>query len=197
MALRGEVDSQRWRGAAEAGSKAFREQIRVNAESPSAVPAAAMANENPPPTWFELGRYWGTVALWMLFISLLSTDPFSASNTNRYIDPVLRFLFPGITGPGFTIAHTVVRKTAHFSEFFVLGALLFWALRRGREPRWRLSWALQAAAFAGGYALLDEFHQLFVPSRTSSVFDSGIDLGGAVISQLVIYLRGRWARRAS
>jgi len=166
----------------------------VRVKSPSVAPAQALAAEASPLTWSEVGRYWGTVAAWMLLISTLSTDPFSATNTNRYIDPVLRFLFPGISVAGLITAHTVIRKTAHFSEFFVFGLLLFWALRRGRGPRWRLAWMLQALVFAAGYALVDEFHQFFVASRTSSLADSGIDLSGALVSQIVVYLRYLWIR---
>jgi VanZ family protein len=125
----------------------------------------------------------------MIIISLLSTEPFSAANTNHYIDPVLRFFFPNLRPAGFVFAHTIIRKTAHFSEFFILGSLLFWACRRGRGPRWRTTWMLQAVTLATVYSLVDEFHQAWVPNRTPSLFDSGVDSLGAGVSQLVIYLR--------
>ena len=88
--------------------------------------------------------YWGVVATWMLVISLLSGEPFSAVNTNRYLDPMLRFFFPHLTAGQFTFAHSVIRKSAHFAEFFILGSLAFWAARGGRAPRWRRAWMLQA-----------------------------------------------------
>jgi len=125
----------------------------------------------------------------MIIISLLSTEPFSAANTNRYIDPVLRFFFPNMRLADFVFAHTIIRKTAHFSEFFILGSLLYWACRRGRWPRWRATWMLQALTIAILYSLVDEFHQAFVPNRTPSLFDSGVDSLGAAVSQLFIYLR--------
>lgn len=135
----------------------------------------------------ELVKYWGVVAAWMVVISTLSGEPFSAQNTNRYLDPILRFFFPGLTPPGFVLAHSVIRKTAHFVEFFILGGLGFWAARRGREPRWRLGWMLQAVGLAIGYALLDEAHQALEPNRTASLVDSGIDILGALASQGLIY----------
>lgn len=135
--------------------------------------------------------YWGLVAVWMLVISGLSAEPFSARNTHRFIDPVLRFLFPDLTPSGFVLAHTVVRKTAHFVEFFVLGSLLFVALRRGRTPSWQLRWAGQALALGVGFALLDEAHQSFVRDRTASLADSGIDSLGVLCSQFVIALSHR------
>ncbi|HVM98536.1 MAG TPA: VanZ family protein [Candidatus Acidoferrales bacterium] len=136
--------------------------------------------------------HWGVVALWMLVISTLSGEPFSAQNTNEYIDPVLRFLFPHFSVAELLAAHTVIRKTAHLTEFFILGTLTYWASRRGRQPAWRARWMLQSIILAGCYALLDEAHQMFVPDRTPSLWDSGIDSLGAAISQVVIYLRHRF-----
>ncbi len=141
------------------------------------------------PPVFRLAPYWGVVLLWMLLISLFSTEPFSAENTGRYIDPLLRYFFPHITAAGFVLWHTVVRKCAHFTEFFVLGCLTYWALRRGRSPGWRTSWMLQALGLAVLYSLADEAHQAFVPNRTSSFLDSGVDSLGAALSQTFIYLR--------
>lgn len=136
----------------------------------------------------EALRYWTPAAGWMLVISTLSGDPFSASNTGRYIDPLLRYLFPGLTPAGFVLAHSIIRKTAHFTEFFILGLLLFSAFRRGRSPWWRLSWSVSATALAASFALLDELHQHWVPTRTGSILDSLIDTSGALTAQLVLYL---------
>jgi len=153
------------------------------------VPSAPDGEPAPRSLTVQLLGYWGVVAAWMLVISGLSTEPFSAANTNRYLDPLLRFIFPHLSPGEFVFAHTVIRKSAHFTEFFVLGCLTFWACRRGRPPRWRVVWMLQALALAMLYALVDEAHQAFVPNRTSSLADSGIDSLGALVSQLVIYLR--------
>ena len=139
--------------------------------------------------WREALPYWAVVVAWMLVISVMSTEPFSATNTNRYIDPVLRYLFPGITRAELLFAHTVIRKTAHFVEFFILGCLTYWAFRRGRAPRWRVTWMLQALGLAIAYSVTDEAHQAFVPNRTFSLSDSGVDSLGAAVSQVLIYLR--------
>ncbi|GIW44957.1 MAG: hypothetical protein KatS3mg077_2239 [Candidatus Binatia bacterium] len=147
--------------------------------------------------WLHVLRYWAVVAVWMGCISALSTDPFSAQNTHRYIDPVLRWLFPDLTPAGFVTAHTIVRKTAHFTEFFILGALVYWASRRGRTPRWRWSWSLQALTLSGSWALLDELHQAFVISRTASLWDSAIDALGATASQIAIYARMRFGTKTT
>lgn len=163
-------------------------------EQPSPVRPATSAPELE--SWRVIVKYWGVVVIWMAVISSLSTEPFSAANTNTYLDPVLRFFFPHLTAAAFVRAHFVIRKTAHLTEFFVLGSLAFWACRRGRSPRWRVAWMGQALALAIVYALLDEAHQAFVPNRTASLVDSGIDSLGAVAGQVVIYLRHRVLTRS-
>jgi len=137
----------------------------------------------------QLFAYWGTVIAWMSVISSLSTDAFSAENTGRYLDPLLRYFFHHLTASQFAVAHYMIRKSAHFSEFFVLGCLLYWALRRGRQPRWRVAWLAQALLLAALYSLVDEAHQAFVPSRTSSLTDCLIDSLGALTSQILISFR--------
>lgn len=148
-----------------------------------------------PSPAIELLKYWGVVVAWMGVISVMSSDPFSASNTNRFIDPVLRFFFPELTPAGFVLWHSIIRKTAHLIEFFILGALSYWASRRGRQPLWRARWALQALAIAGLFALVDEGHQRFIASRTGSLTDSFVDFCGALVSQLMIFLRHQRAAR--
>jgi VanZ family protein len=146
------------------------------------------------PLW-RMVRYWGVVAAWMVIISLFSTEPFSAANTNRYLDPILRFFFPHLTPAGFALAHSLIRKSAHFTEFFVLGSLTYWACRRGREPHWRAAWMLQAVGLAVLYSVIDEAHQAFVPNRTPSLVDSSIDTLGALASQVAIYVHHLMRRR--
>jgi VanZ family protein len=103
----------------------------------------------------------------------------------------LRWLFPGITRPQIITAHTIIRKSAHFSEFFVLGCLVFWASRRGRPQRWRRTWAVQALAVALICALADEGRQALSPDRTASLTDSLVDFLGTAVSQLCIYVSVR------
>lgn len=148
-----------------------------------------------PLPWAVHLRYWAVVAVWMGVISYLSTDAFSASNTHRYLDPLLRWLFPDLTNPDLLRMHSVVRKLAHFVEFFVLSGLVTWAQRAGRPIPWRARWALVAVALVAVYASLDELHQAFEHNRTPSAADSGIDLLGGAAAQALLYLRHRLASR--
>jgi VanZ family protein len=152
--------------------------------------ASPRASELPPPLAIR-ARYWAVVVVWMLFISYLSTDAFSAANTNRYLDPWLRWLIPGISNAELFFGHTVIRKTAHFVEFLVLGVLAVWAQRAGRPTRWRGRWALNALLLVATWGLLDEFHQAFESDRTATFADAGVDFLGGAAGQLLLYLRHR------
>jgi VanZ family protein len=44
-------------------------------------------------------------------------------------------------------------------------------------------------------ASLDEYHQSFLPSRTSSPVDVGIDVCGAIAFQLILLLIIQWVAR--
>ena len=46
----------------------------------------------------------------------------------------------------------------------------------------RLRWFLFSLLLVAVYALSDEFHQLFVPARTGSIYDSLIDTTGGLIA---------------
>jgi VanZ family protein len=131
-------------------------------------------------------RYWLPLIVWMTLIFVGSTDLMSAEHTSRIIVPFLRWLYPTISPERLAEVHFYARKAAHVSEYAVLAALLYRALvntiLRGR--------ALLSAAIVlfvcSFYAMTDEFHQSFVPSRTASARDVAIDSVGALIGLLII-----------
>ncbi|HEX7137507.1 MAG TPA: VanZ family protein, partial [Vicinamibacterales bacterium] len=78
-----------------------------------------------------------------------------------------------------------IRKTAHLTEYAILTALSFRALREGRRG-FTLRWALLALAITICVASTDEFLQSFTPTRTSSPWDVALDTCGGTIAMLVI-----------
>lgn len=72
----------------------------------------------------------------------------------------------------------LVRKIAHFLEYFILGLIIFLVLdiRRVKYP---LISAIILSIFC---ASLDEIHQLFVIGRTARVFDVFVDSLGASLA---------------
>jgi len=141
-----------------------------------------------------LSRYLPLVA-WLVFISFASSDSFSAGNTSRIIGPLVLWLFPNTTPETLAVIHLVTRKVAHFTEYAILAYLAARAFRTSPRPALANRWFLAALLLVVVYALLDEYHQSFVPSRTASVYDSFIDMAGGLATLLVIRRR-RKARTA-
>jgi VanZ family protein len=139
-------------------------------------------------------KYWIASAVWATVISILSTDSFSSEHTAGLVITVLRWIFPHTSMETLELMHAVIRKTAHLTEYFILGALLFLA-QRGENKGWKLRWAILAIVMCAGYASLDEFHQSFVPSRTASPWDALIDTTGASVAQCLLWIwhKGRKA----
>jgi VanZ family protein len=128
-------------------------------------------------------RAWLAVAVWAAVISGFSTDWFSGEHTGGVLLPILHALLPRATPDELLALHQLIRKGAHLFEYTVLGGLLVRALR---EEGLRGA-ALLAAAIAIGiaYAALDEFHQVFVPSRTASPHDVVVDAAGVIVGALL------------
>jgi VanZ family protein len=124
--------------------------------------------------------------LWMAFISFASTAEFSAVNTSRFIGPLLLWLFPSISAENLMLAHALIRKAAHFCEYFLLGLLAARAFVSSSRFTLRNYWLQCATMLVVAYAFIDEYHQSFVPSRTASIFDSFIDIAGGVTG-IVVY----------
>jgi VanZ family protein len=130
-----------------------------------------------------LSRYLPLV-VWLVFISYASSDSFNAGNTSRIIGPLVLWLFPNTSPETMATIHFITRKLAHFTEYAILGLLAARAFRT--SPRWFLISAVLVVA----YALIDEYHQSFVPSRTASVFDSMIDMAGGISALIFISRKG-------
>lgn len=145
------------------------------------------------PDWLRL---WWPALLWACLIFLLSTDWFSMQHTARVIEPALAWLFPAWSRSQIHLVHHHIRKSAHFTEYFVFCLLLYRSIR-GAGGRWRWSWALAALLVAAGYSALDEIHQAFVASRGASVFDCLTDSFGASVALVVLWLWFRWHSSAT
>src|SRR2546423_2200608 len=117
----------------------------------------------------------------MVFIFVGSTDLLSAEHTSRFIGPFLRWFAPDVSEATIASIQLVVRKCAHLTEYAILAALVYRALRVHRERVLILAFLLAAI-----YAALDEFHQSFVASRTASPWDVVIDCIGA-LAGLAVY----------
>jgi VanZ family protein len=135
-------------------------------------------------TFQRIWRY-GPLLFWMVLISLASSSEFSALNTSQVIRPLILWIFPNLSEERVAVIHFLTRKVAHFSEYAVLGLLSARAFSKSTNEFVQRRWFQVALLLIVAYALLDELHQSFVPSRTASIYDSAIDVVGGLTALLV------------
>ena len=137
---------------------------------------------------------WVPAFLSVVMIAFESTAAMSAENTSHWLYPLwVRFFGPISTGH-WNEVHHLIRKTGHFVGYGLVSVTFFhgWRHTLGRVAAthwelWRRAAAL--AVFSTLFvAILDEYHQSFLPSRTSSPIDVCIDLCGAIVAQLFVLL---------
>ncbi len=171
--------SEPWRNPRPSPSS---EEIRAR------IPAKAMI-----PAWL---RAWWPALAWSIVIFLASTDSFSSTHTGSVFWPFIHWLIHSLTENQFNALQHFIRKSAHFTEYFIFYLLLFRGIR-GRRHGWHLSWAFMAWFIAAAYSALDEIHQSFVASRTASPWDSMLDSAGALFALFAVFLFYRFFRRSS
>src|SRR5437867_350688 len=137
----------------------------------------------------SLRKSWGLVIGWALLIFFFSTDQFASSNTIRIVAPLIHWIFPNASLGLQQSIHAFVRKLGHWSEYFVLSLLLLRAIKGEERNEWKGCWAIWTLALVLFYALSDELHQVFVPSRTADFRDSMLDFFGGSCAVLWKYLR--------
>ena len=73
----------------------------------------------------------------------------------------------------------------HFASYLLMGVIAHAALHR-----WE-----RALAYGGAVALVDELHQYFIPGRTVSAIDLGLNSGGLTAGILMYFLINWWKER--
>lgn len=141
--------------------------------------------------------WWLPTLLWLCIQAAFSTDTFSAEHTGSVLWRVTHALFGNISEQRFEQIHFFIRKSAHFCSYGLLSVFAFfsWKATLPAAAPWTTRWSGLALLLTLLVAGLDEFHQGFVPSRTSSWHDVALDMAGAIVFQLFLawYLRRRSA----
>lgn len=83
------------------------------------------------------------------------------------------------------LATFIVRKAAHFTEYFILFILTYKVMKYYfKEGKlFFISYVITVA-----YAMTDEFHQLFVPGRAGALKDVLIDSSGGLFGLLIVLI---------
>ncbi len=127
----------------------------------------------------------GPLAAWMALMAVFSGSSGSEETMRHGISWLVRHLAPAAHGgnAGAALPFPAIwtmRKLIHLSEYAVLALLVRrWIQSLGAAAP-ALSWL--AVGFCAVYAALDETHQAFVPGRTASPWDVGLDVIGASLA---------------
>lgn len=117
------------------------------------------------------------VTLWMIFIFVMSSfDATSSSNQSNFIVDIITSI---INIKDIGLLSLIIRKLAHFIEYFILGILVINFITRYDKK------IIIAILLCIIYATSDEIHQIFVPGRSCQIIDIMIDSLGSIMG---IYL---------
>lgn len=129
--------------------------------------------------------------IWCAIIFIGSTDLLSSNNTSRWIDPIIRWFDPGISNLDLDRVMHIIRKGGHVTEYAILAILLWRAIPKETTSKIGSPWRWPDAAIAQGacafFAMSDEYHQSFIPTRTAAVKDVLIDATGAAIGLALVW----------
>ena len=139
------------------------------------------------------------VVVTAIFIFYFSSQSASESTktSNSVTDVVIEItqpdypsLPPETQKERFQLTSTVVRKMAHFTEFFLLGlfsilTIKFFELYKNKKVK--LSY-LYALLFSTLYAASDEIHQIISENRGPSIKDVLIDCSGSLLAILIVFV---------
>jgi len=136
-------------------------------------------------------KTWIATVLWLIVIALESSSLGAASNTSRFLYPLLHFLF-NLDPVRFEHFHFFIRKGGHVFGYALLSILLFRAWRETLpslgQSRWILRWATLAVLGTALVASLDEWHQSYLPSRTGTPWDVLLDTCAGIGAQILVFL---------
>lgn len=131
---------------------------------------------------------WLPVVVCVAIIVLESTEYFGANHTSGPLRSLFQTLFGPVSDAVWDRIHHYIRKSGHFLGYGAVG--LAW-LRAWRMtlPEFRfLSNAALAMLGTGLLASWDEWHQSFLPNRSSSPWDVLLDCSGALVMVGIAYL---------
>ena len=130
---------------------------------------------------------WLPVALGIAMIMIESTETFGGNHTSGPLRALYQAIFGPVGNERWEHIHIAIRKTGHFIGYGLIGLawLRAWWFTLPHS-RFRTDMFLAMLGTAA-IASCDEWHQSFLPNRTSSVRDVLIDCTGALTLQLIVY----------
>lgn len=126
---------------------------------------------------------WILLILWIIIIFFMSHQPAEVSNQQSdLIIQIFNKIGLDLNSYLGSLATFIIRKTAHFTEYFILYILANNVLRYYFSDKRKRIYIL---IFVLIYAISDEVHQYFVPGRAMALRDVLIDFSGGFTACLV------------
>jgi VanZ family protein len=145
------------------------------------------------PLAFWINAWW-PVAVAIAIIAVESTEMFGSDNTSGPLRVVYQYFFGQVSDPRWDVIHHHIRKSGHFIGYGLMGLAWLRAWWMTLPHSRFLQDALLALMGTALVASADEYHQSFLPNRTSSPWDVLLDCCGALTLQLIVYVFMRLAR---
>ncbi|MFT5874014.1 MAG: VanZ family protein [Clostridium sp.] len=130
---------------------------------------------------------WILVAGWMVLIFIFSSQAGEVSSkNNKFVIYAFDLLGLNLNSLFGTLSDFIVRKAAHFTEYFILYVLSYRAINTNKNRNTKaFIWSILIVFL---YACSDEFHQAFVPGRGPAFRDVLVDTCGGLIAFLTMYI---------
>ena len=132
---------------------------------------------------------WILVILWAIVIFIFSNQTGDVSNNNnKFVVDLFNLIGLNLDSYFGGMVDFIIRKLAHFIEYFIFYYLIYNALIESQSHRSAL---LNSIIIVVIYACSDEMHQAFIPGRGPAIRDVLVDTGGGLLCML---LRVLWKK---
>lgn len=123
------------------------------------------------------------VIIWMTLIFIMSSfNSVDSSNQSNFIVEIICNIF---NIKNIEILSIIIRKTAHFTEYFILGLFVYNMVHTYNKKIYL------AIIICVLYAISDEIHQIFVPGRQFKIIDICIDSIASILSISILNIKNK------
>jgi VanZ family protein len=131
---------------------------------------------------------WWPVAAGIAVIATESTEALGSDHTSGPLRLLWQAIFGHVSDARWELMHHLIRKCGHFVGYGAIGLAWLRAWWMTLENSFFLEDTFLALVGTALVASLDEYHQSFLPNRTSSPWDVLLDCCGAITLQLLVYI---------
>ena len=130
---------------------------------------------------------WIALLFWMGLIFYMSNQPGDVSSKQSgLVLKLFQFIGIDLNNELSELATFIVRKTAHFTEYFILYFLSINVMKCYLNIKNTIFYSFIFSFF---YACTDEIHQYFIPGRAMAFRDVLIDSAGALLAMIIVSIK--------